>query len=279
MADQPVRRGAGSLTDRRPKVVVTDLDGTLLRSDGSVSDRTVAALARVEAAGAMPVIATGRPLRWIRPLADRLGHRGLAICSNGALVYDLSTERVVEQFPLTIDVCRDLVVALRRAIDGVSFAVERDDTLVCEPTYPAVRLEPDPHRVVAADLAALLAAGPVKLLVRHETYAGDDLLARARMVVGELAELTHSAGSGPVEISARGVSKASALALLCERHGVAAAEVVAFGDMPNDLPMLAWAGRSYAVSNAHPDVLALVDHRCARNDDDGVAEVLEKLYG
>jgi hydroxymethylpyrimidine pyrophosphatase-like HAD family hydrolase len=63
-----------------------------------------------------------------------------------------------------------------------------------------------------------------------------------------------------------------------EDQGVAAREVVAFGDMPNDVPMLTWAGTSYAMANAHPDVLAAVTHTTGRNDDDGVAMVLERLF-
>jgi hydroxymethylpyrimidine pyrophosphatase-like HAD family hydrolase len=80
-------------------------------------------------------------------------------------------------------------------------------------------------------------------------------------------------------MSAQGVTKATALAALARHHLIGAGQVVAFGDMPNDLPMLNWAGTSYAVANAHPDVLAAVTHVTAANDDDGVAQILEKLYG
>jgi hydroxymethylpyrimidine pyrophosphatase-like HAD family hydrolase len=79
-------------------------------------------------------------------------------------------------------------------------------------------------------------------------------------------------------MSAYGVTKASALAALAARRGIKPEDVVAFGDMPNDLPMLSWAGMSYAVSNAHPDVLAAVNHVTAANNDDGVAAVIENLY-
>lgn len=261
-----------------PRLVATDLDGTLLRSDGSVSERTAAALATVEAAGATLVLASGRPPRWIRPLAGSLGHRGLAVCSNGALVYDLARQRVVEEFALAPEIGRALLDRIKDAIAGVSFAVERDDTLFCEPDYAAVQLGHDPERVIARDIETLLAGDSVKLLARHATHDADTLLAKAREVVGDLADVTHSAGAGLVEISAKGVSKASSLALLCERLGIDAVDVAAFGDMPNDLPMLAWAGRAYAPTNAHPDVHAIVDQRCASNDEDGVASVLEELF-
>ena len=80
-------------------------------------------------------------------------------------------------------------------------------------------------------------------------------------------------------MSAAGVSKASTLELLCEERGIGADEVVAFGDMPNDLAMLQWAGTSYAMANAHPSVLALAERTAPPNEQDGVATVLEELFG
>jgi hydroxymethylpyrimidine pyrophosphatase-like HAD family hydrolase len=118
-----------------------------------------------------------------------------------------------------------------------------------------------------------------KLLARHEGLSADELLARARRVVGEeMAALTHSSRDGLLEISAAGVTKASTLMAVCAERGLRAEDAVAFGDMPNDLPMLAWAGHSVAVGNAHPEVLAAVDEVTASNDDDGVAQVLERWF-
>jgi hypothetical protein len=117
----------------------------------------------------------------------------------------------------------------------------------------------------------------VKLLVRHGTLDPDGLLEAAREVAGELAELTHSSRTGLLEISATGVTKAATLARIAGRHQISSDDVVAFGDMPNDLPMFAWAGRGYAMANAHADVLAATEHKAPSNDEDGVAQVVEKL--
>jgi hydroxymethylpyrimidine pyrophosphatase-like HAD family hydrolase len=106
----------------------------------------------------------------------------------------------------------------------------------------------------------------------------DDLHSQVLDLVGDLVTPTHSSGGALIEMSARGVTKASALAVLAEERGIKPDEVVAFGDMPNDLPMLSWAGTSYAVANAHPSVLAAADHVTAANNDDGVAQVLEALF-
>jgi Cof subfamily protein (haloacid dehalogenase superfamily) len=261
-----------------PKLVATDLDGTIVRSDGSISARTRETLARVEQAGAVLVLVTGRPPRWMPPIVEALGHRGLAICANGAVVYDLHSERVVECFPIAAEVALDVVRALRAAVPDVGFATESLRGCAHEPDYRPRYDLPDEVRV--GEMEALLDGPVTKLLVRHEGRGSDDLLAAARAVVGGLAEVTHSTpdGGALLEISAAGVSKATTVARFCADRGIDASEVVAFGDMPNDLPMLAWAGTSYAVANAHPDVLAAVDRHTASNDDDGVALVLEQWF-
>jgi hydroxymethylpyrimidine pyrophosphatase-like HAD family hydrolase len=81
-----------------------------------------------------------------------------------------------------------------------------------------------------------------------------------------------------VEISAAGVTKASGLAWLCDREGIDPADVLAFGDMPNDLPMLAWAGHAVAMANAHPAVREVADEVTLSNDEDGVAAYLAATF-
>src|SRR3954447_11867547 len=88
----------------RTRLVATDLDGTALRTDGTISPRTAAAFARVEEAGATLVFVTGRPPRWMHTVAGAVRHRGLAICANGALVYDLHTEEIVEAHLIAPDI-------------------------------------------------------------------------------------------------------------------------------------------------------------------------------
>jgi hypothetical protein len=261
-----------------PAVVATDLDGTVVRSDGTISARTRAALERAAEAGALVVIVTGRPPRWLGGIAEATGHHGIAICANGALIYDLTTETVVGSRPLDARVVREVIAALRTAVPDIGFAIERVDGQFAHETDYHPRWDPEANTLIG-DLDAVM-TGPIsKLLARQEGVGSDDLLARAREVIADSdATLTHSSVDGLLEISAAGITKATTLAEVIAAHGYSAADVVAFGDMPNDLAMLEWAGLGVAVANAHPDVLAVVDEVTAANDDDGVAQVLERLF-
>ena len=219
---------------------------------------------------------TGRPPRWMPPVAEQTGHSGVAVCANGALVYDLHTERVVRSYLLSAAAAGEVVAALRDAVPGIAFAVERGELGFGREASYVPRW--DNGEMLVAPVEELVAGGAVKLLARVEGASSDALLARARTAVGHLAETTHSSHDGMLEISALGISKASGLAALAAEHGIGASEVVAFGDMPNDLPMLAWAGHSVAVANAHPEVLELADEVTAGYEDDGVAQVLERWF-
>jgi hydroxymethylpyrimidine pyrophosphatase-like HAD family hydrolase len=259
-----------------PRLVATDLDGTLLRSDGTIDARTREAIAGVEALGIPVVLCTARPPRWMGPLAQATGHRGLAVCGNGSIIFDLHTETVLETFPFAVEAAREVVARMRGALPDATWALERDDVFCREPRY--VPHWPVPDDTLIEEIDALLAVPPLQLMVRHPWLTGDELLAHARELVPDLAELSHSSSADTLlEIGAAGVSKASGLAVLCERYGIDRADVLAFGDMPNDLAMLKWAGRSVAVANAHAEIIAIADEVTASNDEGGVARVLERL--
>lgn len=235
------------------------------------------AIAAVEASGASFVIVTGRPVRWMKSVADQLGHRGVAVCANGAVLYDLHTEQVVDSWLLSTAAAQEVVDRLRAALPGIAFAVEHlDRGFAHEPGYRPRWDSKDP--ITQGPVELLLSQDVVKLLARHEELGSDELLAAARAAVGDGAELTHSSSDGLLEISALGVSKASGLATVAEQRKVPRQDVLAFGDMPNDLPMLTWAGWGVAVANAHPEVLAAADEVCPSNDDDGVAQVLDRWF-
>jgi Cof subfamily protein (haloacid dehalogenase superfamily) len=257
------------------RLVASDLDGTLLLPDETVSERTRAALAAARAAGITVVLVSGRPPRSLGPIAERIGVGGVAICANGAIVWDLDTGTMLDSTPLAAELATRLVHGLREAIPGALFAVELEGSFGREPGW-SEGLAAVPAEVLEADALELIRGPVTKLLVRHPTMAFAEVAERARRVVGDDAVVTW-AGLRLVEISAAGVTKAFALERLCRRLGIDAAEVVAVGDMPNDLPMLDWAGLGVAVANADQAVLAAADEVTASNLDDGVARLLERI--
>lgn len=262
-----------------PKLIATDLDGTLLRSDHTVSERTCSALKACSAAGIEVVLVTARPHRTVLELARRIGCAATAICANGAAVLDVTSgvARLIHAFtvPQALAIVADLRPVLPR---GTGFALETGAEVFSEPAFRPGAVSGH-NRSLVEDLSLARPAGGryVKVLARDDSADADGMVATARAVLGDRAEASQSGGRGLVEIAPRGATKAGTLAWHCARLGIAAKDVVTFGDMPNDLPMLTWAGIAYAVANAHADVLAAVDRVTRSNDEDGVAQALESL--
>ncbi len=258
-------------------LVATDLDGTLLRSDGTVSEHTREVLAALDEAGVPVVFVTARPLRWMRDLWALVGAHGLAIVSNGAVQYDVAAGSVVELTAVDRTVGLQILADVEAAFPGIGLGIERfpsglvrNDSYVADTGAAGV-----PDDFVLGDLTECWDEPVVKLLLRTDDVPGDVLRSRSAAIVGDRATTTWST-SGLVEVGPRGVTKASGLARLCASLGVAAGDVWAFGDMPNDLAMLEWAGHPYAVANAHPDLVARFP-TVGSNDDDGVARTLAAL--
>lgn len=262
------------------RLIATDIDGTLQRRDGTISADTAKVLTRLTAEGLPVVLVTGRPIRWLGQLYDQLPEPLPAVCANGAVVYDPIEDVVLRADPLAPELLGEVARRLRAEVPGVSLAVEITDgrQLRYETGYP-LRWDREHGDILAVESPDdLLSMPAVKLLARK---AGEDADAFLKVVMGALAglaEATHSSYSGLVEISAAGVTKAAGLAWYCARLGIDAADVIAFGDMPNDVPMLTWAGRGVAVANAHPAVLEIADEVTGSNDDDGVASCLSALF-
>ena len=249
------------------RLAAIDLDGTLLRSDGPIGERTKRA---VRGTSLDVVLVTARGPLTIHDIAAELGIEGGAICSNGALVVDLGTQAIVGQRLLESEIALRLIHELRERLPGIRFTVEHEG-FAHEPGFSAWDWTP-PAGTRVADVVELLADPATKLILRHaehDTVAIQDL---ARELVGESLTVVAS-GSEAVEVTAAGVNKATAVAEL----GFPPDEVIAFGDYPNDIPLLTWAGRGVAMGNAHADVLAIADEVTATIDEDGVALVLERL--
>ena len=260
-----------------PRLVATDLDGTLLHSDGTVTARTRAVLDELDGLGVPVVFTTGRPIRWMEELWADVGGHGLAICSNGGIVYDVAERRVRDFSAVPREVGMELAELLRAAVPGTTFAVEHTSGWASEHGFPR---HPDDGRHPAPGRRGSR-SGPTtwsRSWPCTATSTPRTFWRRVEAAVGALVTTTWSSTFALVEISAAGVTKATTLATVAAEMGLGPQDVVAFGDMPNDLPMLEWAGTSYAMANAHPSVRDLADHLAPGNDDDGVAVVLADLF-
>jgi Cof subfamily protein (haloacid dehalogenase superfamily) len=261
-----------------PRLIATDLDGTLLGHDHTVSRRNALALARASASGAVVVLVTGRPVRWLPMVYRQLDGPYPAICANGAATYDPASDAVHECGTLVPEVLAEVCTRLATAVPEVCFAVEIDGgrRMLHEPAWP-VRFDVNDPGVSAVPLRELVGRPAVKLLARSRVHGPDEFTALVAATVADLVEPTHSSYTGLVEMSARGVTKATGLAALARARGIGPDEVLAFGDMPNDVPMLEWAGRSVVMANAHPAACAAADEVTLSNVDDGIAAYLEPL--
>jgi Cof subfamily protein (haloacid dehalogenase superfamily) len=263
----------------RARLAAIDLDGTLLHSDLTVSNRTRAALLAARRVGIVVVPVTARSPRSVRTIALGAGIGGLAICANGATDYDLDAGTIVRHEPLDAEVAHRIARGLRERVPGVAFGWELELCFGSEPAYESWRdgtSWPRPEGSFPPCDVLDWHEPMTKLLARLPGADLDEVLSEARELGGEDTVVTL-AGREFVEVMARGVAKEAALARLAQERGIDASEVVAFGDHLTDVGMLAWAGLGVAVANAHPAALEAADEITASNDDDGVALVLERL--
>ncbi|NEW27543.1 HAD family hydrolase [Nocardia cyriacigeorgica] len=268
----------------KPELVASDVDGTLIDPDERVTARTKAAVGAVVADGVPFVLATGRPPRWIGPVVDGLGFAPLCVCGNGAVIYDSAADRVLTSRTLDIETLGWIADLAEEVLPGCGLAAERvgasahdavTPQFVSSPEYEHAWLNPDDTAVARHEV---IDAPAIKMLIRLPGARSGDMLAALAPMVGERADITYSTDHGLIELSAPGVTKASGLVIVAERLGIDPATAIAFGDMPNDIPMLTLAGRGVAMANAHPEAIAAANEVTTTNAEDGVARVLERWW-
>ncbi len=258
-----------------PRVIATDLDGTLMRDDETISAHTCAVLDRATRADLRVVLVTARPPRWVDHLEGLAGSDGIILCANGAFVYHVRNRQIVQEHTMPRSVALDLIRDLRAALPRIVFGFERADGLAIEAGYTSDY--PLPPSTPIGPAEEVLDLPPGKMLARCPGLSNEEFQRVVTEVIGARGIVAYSGAVGLAEISAPGVTKAAALARWSTGHGFGAEDVWAFGDMPNDLPMLTWAQVGFAVANAHPEVLAQADAVCPSNEEDGVAQTVEQL--
>ncbi len=261
------------------RLVASDLDGTLLGPESRLTGATIDALRRAHDAGIAIVAATGRSHLSAARLIAPAGVIDWAVCSNGATRFSTVDDRVDQHFAIAPDTLASLFDTILAALPGAAFAWERPSGVAWDAAF--VALQPPVDEMRRPDAGPPVAPGDwptdaIKVLVVHPDYARMELLAALEECLPE--GVTPSCSGAPfVELTGPGVDKAFGLRRLCEQLGVAANEVIAFGDQQNDLAMLRWAGTGVAVANAHEVVHTVADATTASNADDGVAAYLHRL--
>ncbi|MEY3278663.1 MAG: hypothetical protein RLZZ426_1149 [Actinomycetota bacterium] len=293
MTQKPVRR-----------MLATDLDGTFLTSNGSVTPRNLELLKKSNENGLNVVFVTGRPARWLRGVADAAHHHNIIIGANGGLIANLVTMKVTHSFPAENAALREVVANIKALFPGATFAIER--SYVGMPLAPATGLKYEEMQVSSlsdfefaitpgyvgrwpvdaiiptASIEELIEVSDItKMIVKPEIQSewnSDSWYEALKPAVGDLLQLTHASLDVVLaEISAKGVTKGSTLAALAHSLNLTSEDVASVGDMPNDIPMLEWAAESWTVANAHPDVLAIADAVLVHHDDSPVADLMEDL--
>ena len=274
--------------DAGPLLVASDIDGTLLDSRDRVRPRVCAAIGRMIRVGVPLVLATGRPARWMTPVLDQLPVRPMCVCANGAVTWDSYRDVITGFRGLEPEAQRTAVDLAREALagrGGVGVAAERPGRTSVDPPEELFVVsrdydhawDPLGHDLVDED--EVMSAPATKLLLRNAEMTSAEMLAAvAPAIPPELAHVTYSVPEGLLELSAPGVTKRRGLEEMAELIGADASRVVCFGDMPNDVEMLRWAGLGVAMGKARPEVKAAADEVTATNDDDGVAVVLERWF-
>ena len=261
------------------RLAAIDLDGTLLRSDSTLSERSRGALARARETGIRVLLVTARSPRSVREIARDADLGGLAICANGATLFDLDTDSIVDHAPLEAAVVHRVVRELRKRIPGIAFGWELELRFGSEEGYEAQRDTvrwPRPEDAFPICDALAWQEPMTKLLARLPGADLGEVLEIAREISADEATVTLT-GDAFVEVMAAGVAKEAALADVAAELGVPQQAVVAFGDQLTDAGMLRWAGLGVAVATAHSSALEAADEITATNDEDGVALVLERL--
>ncbi|MEV0560795.1 HAD hydrolase family protein [Dactylosporangium sp. NPDC050588] len=264
-----------------PKLIATDLDGTLVRSDDTVSDYTRDVLERVKAAGIHIVGATGRGPRLTQLVRSDIPSADFLVMGGGSRVLDIRDPAhpvVLRDERLQGDALAEVLTLLEQELGALSVLIEAGDHHEA-PLWG----DTDPHwrypDVVEARVRAECLTGPVlKGFARHPTCDVDEVLAVAERVVPASTATITQAGLGYIEICPPGVDKATGLQFVATALGIDPGDILVFGDMPNDVPMFRWAGFGrVAVANAHPALKALADETTLTNDEDGVATYLEAM--
>ena len=265
------------------RLLVLDVDGTLLNSEHQISKRTVMTLRKVQQMGVQVVLSSGRPTYGILPLAkilDLASYGGYIIPYNGSQIIDMRDGRVLFEKRIT----PDMVPYVERKADQYGFDLMtyaedvvvtnngQNDHVINEAAINGMKLS------AVEDLSISIDFNPSKLvLVSDDPGSIDELEQRWEKRLSGTLDVMRSEDFY-LEVVPSGVSKANTLGVLLEMLGVKTEEVIAMGDGVSDVGMIQQAALGIAMGNARDSVKRCADRVTLSNDEDGVAVALEKIF-
>jgi Cof subfamily protein (haloacid dehalogenase superfamily) len=276
---------------RHPRLVVLDVDGTLLDPLGNISERVRSAVEATRATGCLVTLASGRRLWAVRPIAEALNVDAPVILYNGAIIYSIEQDKAFISNHLQPDLLRESIgLVWESGYQPVVYGhphtgepvfmgpVERDSEATAHyfnrPTTQALRREFDELTEIPAPplVAAMGEEAEMRNLASVAVtgaFSGSTLVERQTFVPGSRW--------WQLDLSARDCTKGSALRALCGLYGIDPQETVAVGDGINDLDLIRSAGLGIAMGNAISELKEIATVVVSDNAHDGAAEALERF--
>jgi Cof subfamily protein (haloacid dehalogenase superfamily) len=270
------------MTDVGKWLVALDVDGTVLREDGSLGEPTAAEVARVAGLGHEVMLATGRSVSMTLPVVDRLGITPqYLVCANGAIVLGRNPDAPLGYERVHVDVFDpgEVLTTIRGYLEGASYAVEDvEGTFRYTGAFPDGALSASSQQV---DFDDLLTVQATRVVVISPDHAMEDFLSVVDRM--GLHKVTYNVGwTAWLDIAPDGVNKATGMEFVRDGLGVPGDRVVVIGDGRNDIDMFEWAvaggGAAVAMGQAPEEVLAVATERTGTDLDDGVAAALGRFF-
>jgi Cof subfamily protein (haloacid dehalogenase superfamily) len=260
------------------ELIAIDIDGTLLTSEKTVTDRTRRVLRAIKNLNTKIVLASARPPRSVAKVYKLLGFDDCVICYNGALIYDPPNKSILAHHPIPLRTAKSVIMMSRKTYPDVLISVEVLDHWFTDrvskdyQTEVAKQFVPDK----LGPIESWLTSDVTKILLLGEQKSLSEIRKVLRTKLSRRLSSTQSE-SNILQIMSAGVSKGKALKFVCEHYGVPLQRTIAIGDAPNDIDMLQAAGIGIAMADADDTVKESADYITSTNDADGVAEALEKF--
>ncbi len=258
------------------KAVALDLDGTLLTSTKDITKENIETLEALEKKGVKIIIVTGRPIVTAKKALEPLKIKVDLICGNGAVVYDVREDKIIEenllqapQLKKIIEFCREKKQNLN-IYKGNHWFAENSDSEESKLYKKGVKMDP-----VVVDFKTLENENVVKTILIGEHDHLENIKKELEDLMGDEVYMTFSQ-ERYLEVLNKDVNKGKALKRHLERNSISLDECIAFGDAPNDEEMLKIVGIGVTMGNAHEEVKTLTKYTTDTNDNSGVAKFLEK---